>query len=78
MTEVTIGISGAGMTFHYETYLVEKVLKEAGFDVQLIDDHPIKEEHKTDFIINAESGMFSEKTKKRKIIIKTHHLPWGG
>ena len=68
MLDIEIKIKGAGITISNEIYLIEKILKEHGYEVHVNDEHPPKKEIDLDKV----------EGKQRKINIVAIHLPWGG
>ena len=68
MIQIKIDIAGPGLVISNETYLVKEVLQDHGYEVEVIDKHPPKKKPN----IHSISG------KNVKVIIETHHAPWGG
>lgn len=67
---VDIKIVGPGSTMSAEIHLITKVLKEAGYDVQLVDDYPCHDDEQLNRCLNLKH--------KSKVRIEVDHLPWGG
>ena len=66
MIQIKIDITGPGLTIANETYLIKELLEERGYEVELIDKYPPEKEGTT---LRGEDI---------KIILETHHQPWGG
>jgi hypothetical protein len=64
-----IELTGPGTTFGYQLKLIEKVLKEAGFMVKVLDNNPDDRELE-DFDKEIYRG--------KRVSIITNHQPWGG
>jgi hypothetical protein len=74
---VRITVEGMGGGINFEMQIIEKALKEAGIEVEVINDA-------ADWECSNEPGWFERslersKTKKNiRAVLKANHLPWGG
>lgn len=79
-----IAITGMGQVINHETLVIKKALEAAGFVVELVDDHTFIE-HNSQYPHGPQTEdeylnlYLTRKDKlRRKVIITTEHLPWGG
>jgi hypothetical protein len=77
-----ITLSGPGQVINHETLVIKKALEDAGFLVELVDDHPFIE-HNPRYPDGPQTedeylNLFQKHKIKRKVIITTEHCPWGG
>ncbi len=72
----TIEITGAGGTINYPTEVIVKALKEAGLQVEVIDEHPV--DNAEEMIRMMKERIDSGYIKDWKVVVKTTHYPWGG
>jgi hypothetical protein len=68
MIQVKIDVAGPGLVIANETYLIKHILEKHGYNVEVRDSHPPTKEFDPENIDGT--GV--------KVIIETHHAPWGG
>jgi molybdopterin biosynthesis enzyme MoaB len=72
-SRIDIRVSGPGSTIHCEIAVIHKALKEAGFNVCVVDSHPCPDDY------NPLNEKAMELARENKVIcIIADHQPWGG
>lgn len=80
MYKVKITVEGPGGTIGFEVETIVKALTEAGFKIEVKDNHPIDLSRQTaeEFLIRTREHYETGYLVRPEIIIQTVHLPWGG
>jgi len=66
---ITIKVSGPGLTISDEVYYIAEILEKKNFEVEIIDEHPpLIDDYTPENIDGSEI----------KIKLIANHLPWGG
>lgn len=74
---VRITIKGLGGGINFEMQVIEKALKDAGIEVEVINDA-------ADWVCSNEPGWFERVLKhnqekgSRAAVLRAKHIPWGG
>lgn len=65
---ITIKVIGPGLTISNEVYLIDKILRDKGYEVEIEDKHPPEKEFDP-LDVNGDDV---------KIKLIAQHCPWGG
>lgn len=69
--DIKITVTGMGQTIWHQMNLIEQALKAAGYNVTVVDAHPM-----TEWPYGNKSSAVQIRTTK--IELHAEHLPWGG